>query len=216
LRIVTGSTDMTARLWDAQTGLPLGQAMKHDGNVIAAAFSADGLRIVTGSTDMTARLWDAQTGLPLGQPMRHDGGVTGAAFSADGTRVVTCSRDNTARLWDGQTGAPLGEPMKHEAQVLSVAFTPEGAQVRTLSDEGTVRLWDLPLPRPEDPDWIWLSVEVRTWRTIENGVPRTLAPTEWLQRRKELDALGGDCLNRTWDDLTEKERLGLRTPLRGR
>jgi hypothetical protein len=58
-RVVTGSSDNTARLWDAATGAPLGAVMKHDGPVRSAAFSPDGTRVVTGSEDNTARLWDA-------------------------------------------------------------------------------------------------------------------------------------------------------------
>ena len=65
-RIVTASWDKTARLWDAATGAPIGQAMKHEGPVKSAAFSPDGTRIVTASDDKTARLWDAATGAQIG------------------------------------------------------------------------------------------------------------------------------------------------------
>ena len=59
-RIVTASDDKTARLWDADTGKPIGEPLKgHDGMVRSAAFSPDGKRIVTASEDKTARLWDA-------------------------------------------------------------------------------------------------------------------------------------------------------------
>ena len=59
--IVSGSGDKTVRLWDAQTGRPIGQPMKrHDKSVLSVAFSPDGKRIVSGSEDNTIRLWDAQ------------------------------------------------------------------------------------------------------------------------------------------------------------
>jgi WD40 repeat protein len=51
-RIVTGSADDTARLWDGETGKPIGEPPKgHDGAVWSAAFSPDGKRIVTASSD---------------------------------------------------------------------------------------------------------------------------------------------------------------------
>ena len=74
-RIVTGSVDKTARVWDAESGKPVGEPMRHEGSVNAASFSPDGRRIVTASYDKTARVWDAESGKPLGEPMRHERAV---------------------------------------------------------------------------------------------------------------------------------------------
>ena len=80
-----------ARLWEAETGQPIGQPMKHEGRVVGAVFDQAQKRILTWSEDLlgtngTARLWDAKTCLPLGQPMKHEGRVFGAQFSGDGVR----------------------------------------------------------------------------------------------------------------------------------
>ena len=50
-RIVTASDDETARVWDAESGKPVGEPMRHEDGVIAASFSPDGRRIVTASGD---------------------------------------------------------------------------------------------------------------------------------------------------------------------
>src|SRR5262249_28239519 len=55
--IVTGSDDRTARVWDTETGQPVGEPLHHDSGVFGADFSRDGSRIVTASGD-TARVWD--------------------------------------------------------------------------------------------------------------------------------------------------------------
>jgi WD40 repeat protein len=58
-QIISGSDDKTVRLWDAQTGQPIGAPLKgHEGDVNSVAFSPDGKRIVSGSADGTLRLWD--------------------------------------------------------------------------------------------------------------------------------------------------------------
>ncbi len=64
-RIVTGSSDKTAKVWDAQTGQVTLTLNGHTNFVTAVCFSPDGKRIVTGSWDKTAKVWDAQSGQPL-------------------------------------------------------------------------------------------------------------------------------------------------------
>jgi hypothetical protein len=95
-----GKTVLTARLWEAGTGKPIGAALQHQGVVVAVAFSPD------GKTVLTARLWEAGTGKPIGAALQHQGDVVGAvAFSPDSKTVLTgCidrreGRDYTARLW---------------------------------------------------------------------------------------------------------------------
>jgi len=103
-RVLTGSYDHTARLWDAATGEAVATLAGHTAPVLAVAFSRNGTRVVTGSEDKTARLWDAATGKSVATLTGHTGYVNAVTFSPDGTRVLTGSWDNTARLWDAVTG----------------------------------------------------------------------------------------------------------------
>jgi len=59
-RVVTGSRDTTARVWDGRTGAEVLTLKGHTGPVNSASFSADGTRVVTGSRDTTAKVWDAR------------------------------------------------------------------------------------------------------------------------------------------------------------
>ena len=99
-RIVTTSSDRTARLWDAATGQEILTLRGHEDQVLSASFSPDGARIVTASDDHTARLWDVTTGHEIIALRGHESPVQSASFSPDGARIVTASRDCTARLWD--------------------------------------------------------------------------------------------------------------------
>ena len=55
-RIVTGSDDQTARVWEAASGQELLTLKGHSSRILCVAFSPDGQRIVTGSGDQTARV----------------------------------------------------------------------------------------------------------------------------------------------------------------
>ncbi len=111
-RLVTGSADNTARLWDVRSGQTLQEFKGHTERVTSVALSADGSRLATGSEDHTARLWDVRSGQCLQEFKGHTGVVTSVALSADGSRLVTGSGDRTARLWDVRSGQSLAREFK--------------------------------------------------------------------------------------------------------
>ena len=136
-KVLTGSWDNTARLWDVATGKPLGEPLRHEDKVMAVAFSPDGTKVLTGSLDKTARLWDAATGKPLGEPLRHHSQVQTVTFSPDGTKLLTQSRNIPAQLWDAITGKPLDIPIQYGAEVGAMAFSPDGNKLLTGSLDKT-------------------------------------------------------------------------------
>jgi hypothetical protein len=143
-RIVTGSRDQTARVWDATTWQPLTPPFPHNGAVTIAVFSPEGRRVLTASDDNTARVWDATTGQSLTPPMKHAHLLIHAEFSRDGRLVLTTSWDTTARVWDAATGEPITPPLRHRAnRVEHGAFSPDGHWVATGGFDPEARLWEL-------------------------------------------------------------------------
>jgi WD40 repeat protein/serine/threonine protein kinase/TPR repeat protein len=141
-RILTASSDKTARIWDAHTGIELAVLSGHRERLSSAAFSPDGTRILTASIDRTARIWDARTGIELAVLSGHGDFVQSAAYSPDGTRVVTASADKTARIWDARTGIQLAALSGHGDRVYSAAYSPDGTRIVTASIDMTARIWD--------------------------------------------------------------------------
>jgi predicted NACHT family NTPase len=157
-KVLTGSWDKTARLWDAETGAQLQTFKRHTdhdlcastdvecGLVDSVAISPDGRWALTGSFDKTARLWDTQTGAELrhfdipSEAVNVD--VTSVAFSQDAHMVLTGSSDRSVLLWDAETGKELQHYDGCSAWVNSVAFSPDGRKVLAGGDDGTARLWD--------------------------------------------------------------------------
>ena len=60
--LVSGSHDMTLKLWDVQTGGVIKIFCGHTNQVHSVSISSDGTTIASGSSDNTIRLWDIQTG----------------------------------------------------------------------------------------------------------------------------------------------------------
>ena len=101
MRIVTASSDRSAKVWDAGTGVEL-FTLGHTSAVDHAAWSSDGTRIVTASDDGNAKVWDAGTGVELFTLSGHIYPVLYVAWNPDDTRIVTAGQDGTAKVWDAQ------------------------------------------------------------------------------------------------------------------
>jgi len=142
-RIVTGSADLTAKVWDALTGKELLSLRGHAGRIESVGVSPDGQRIVTGSADQTARVWDAARGGQVLMLRGHSSSVSSVAFSADGRRILTGSADQTARLWDAASGQQLLRLKRNAAPINSVALSPDGHQIVTGANDRTATVWDV-------------------------------------------------------------------------
>ena len=166
-RVVTGSANSTALVWDAKQKTEIGVLAGHSALIASVAATPDGSRIVTGSDDKSARVWEsgpiqpdgAKTWRAIGVLTGHTERVNEVAISSDGKRVVTGSYDDTARVWEPIQG-PLGPDWQtatlkgHAADVNGVAMTPDGSLIATASDDATARLWR----RRQDASSEWETV----------------------------------------------------------
>ena len=172
-RILTTSSDKSARLWNARTGELIRELPGAEDAVMSGAFSPDGTRVVTTSGPL-ARVWDGLTGQPLFLLAGHNSNVQHIAFTPDGKKIITGGWDNTARIWNAETGEQLqklaaaewsrdtassgygaADPivasvLRAQSQIFGgmelVAVSPDGRTVATAgrSDaDAVVRLWDI-------------------------------------------------------------------------
>ncbi len=128
-RILTGSGDTTAKVWDAEKGQEVLSLKGHTGGVTSVAWSPDGKRILTGSEDTTAKVWDAEKGQEVLSLKGHTQQVTSVSWSPDGKRILTGSGgfDDQARwlpgyakVWDADKGQEILSLKGHTNQVTSV------------------------------------------------------------------------------------------------
>src|SRR5262245_45808318 len=198
-RIVTASSDKTARIWDAATAKEIAVLRGHDSALWSAAFSPDGSRIVTASSDKTARIWVAASSTASSKEIvilrGHDSAVTSAAFSPDGSRIVTASYDKTARIWDAASGKEIAVLRGHDNVVRSAAFSPDGSRIITASYDKTARIWEAATAK-----------EIAVLRGYDSAVTSAAFSPDGSR----IVTASEDKTARIWDAATAKEIVVLR------
>jgi WD40 repeat protein len=139
------------RLWDPETGEPVGDFVPTGGDVYHLTFAEGGQSVLALAFARLLYALDAATGRPRGAPLTLVGGAA-AAFAPDGSRVATADYGGTVRQWDAHTGAQVGGAMPHPTRVVSLHYAPGGDLLASVCEDESVRLWDaracLPLGPP--------------------------------------------------------------------
>lgn len=201
--LLSASSDGTARVWDALSGMAMSPPMRHKADVLVAQFSSDDRFVVTASEDRTARVWNSQSGQPATEPLQHFDHVQWGEFSPDGKVLVTASTDNTACLWDVPSGKRR-MTLKHGRIVLRAVFSLDGRRVATASIDGTACVWDAETGQAITPSlshdsWVervcFSNDGMRLFTVSHHGAARmwdirTGRPlTEWSQAHGLLNAV---------------------------
>ncbi|MBJ9977088.1 WD40 repeat domain-containing protein [Pseudomonas sp. S75] len=106
-RLVSASSDYTARVWDVPSMRLRTALVGHRDDVEMAAFDPSGERVATCSRDHTLRVFDAENGTCLQILEGHDADVISLSWSADGHTLVSSSDDGSIRRWNVHTGAEV-------------------------------------------------------------------------------------------------------------
>lgn len=143
--ILTGCLDYQARLFEADTGEPIGLPLQHWGPVWRVAFNRDGKTMLTGSINR-ARLWDVDTRQQLGSILQHlPNSVVDVGFGADNNTLLTAGIDKTVRIWDSAKGRQLKVSIKPDHSLYSAVFSRDGNTLLTgggYRKIGEAQLWE--------------------------------------------------------------------------
>ncbi|HEY0191098.1 MAG TPA: WD40 repeat domain-containing protein, partial [Kofleriaceae bacterium] len=144
--------DRAARVWDADTGLPVTPPLPHAAELRAIRFSPDAARVATAAQDGTVQLWDARTGARLGAAMTHAAPVYAIELGPDGRTLAAISQDARVTLWD-IAGAPRRRfAVQHAERVIAAAFSPDGTRLLTYGTDHAAKVLDLATGLPAIPE----------------------------------------------------------------
>jgi WD40 repeat protein len=169
--------------------------LEHDAKVNRLAWDKNANLVVTGSDDGSLKIWNGATGKPIGMPIELGSPVYGVAFSPDGLLILTMCSSGKTNLWDSETHHAVGKGLEMNDGVYATAMSPDGNFVATGDRKGAIRIW--PLPKPVQGD----VARLRLWIQVLTGMQDDpafggldLSPTDWAEKKRQLDALGGPPL----------------------
>ena len=139
------SSDRLGRLWDGETGAPLGELRGHAGGVYAASWSPCGTLLLPCSADKTARIWDVSEAgaseactFTLGDTMGDM--QLGCAWAGD--HLVTCSLSGALSYLDPRSGGVRARVEGHTKAITALSRGPSPGSVVSSSYDGVVCEWD--------------------------------------------------------------------------
>lgn len=151
-RIVSGSFDKTARVWDLEGRQQL-LALQHDAPVTSLAFSCDSTALITaGGSDAQPelRFWDASPVEESVQGRGHLESIVQVSFwegrgNGNGA-VVSLSKDESLRTWDIDTGLQTDVIQNVVGWPTGFAIDPQHHRLLAAGSpaaRGEIRTWDL-------------------------------------------------------------------------
>ena len=145
-KIVSGTDDKLAIVWDALSGVKILELRGHLHNVRSVSWSPNGEQIASGSFDTTAIIWDAGTGEILFELKGHSVSVSIVAWNSGGDRILSSAWDSTVIVWNTQIGLKISQLNSCSNWVNSVAWCPGDDRIALgtgrAGSSGQVTIWD--------------------------------------------------------------------------
>jgi WD40 repeat protein len=201
------------QIWDARSGRPFGQPLRHHAPVREVAFSPDGKTFVTLCTDETWWSWDLSSSQPVGPRSRTEADALallalalpeGPPGYVDACRL---SGGVDARLRDLPARQTIRSKASDSPFIAVETLSPDGKTVVTAAGSagdygrsGEARLWDASTAKP-------IGSPLKHTSTV--GLARFSPDGRTILTQEN----GGDFTARLWDAATTKP-VGLALPHR--
>ena len=186
--VLTWDHSGAARLWNSDTGRPIGKSIPFPGTPTSFAIRPDGKSVVLGGTgtDKTglAQVWSLEEkGSRLSPPLHHAGPVIEVSFDSGGTAIRTRDSRHSVFRWEIDSGHPIEvSPLPENSRL--VALAPSGDRHVVAGADGVPKLYV-----GGDRAFVTLSAPPPAeWRTARFSSDGRMLLTTWTDGVRLFDA----------------------------
>ena len=142
-RMITGSWDKTAAIWDTD-GLKLLHRLEgHKGRIWTSIMTPDSRLAATAGDDSLVKVWDVETGKLKYDLAGHEDALRVLLLTPDSKKLISAGLDKNIIIWDLDSGLVSLVIKGHEAAVTVLCVSPDGRYLASGSEDNTVRIWDI-------------------------------------------------------------------------
>lgn len=146
-RVLSGSDDRMAVLWDSRRGENQGRLTEHKQPLIDLALSRDGSKALTVSEDKRTILWDTRNLAPIPFSEEPVLDARAVAFSPDGKNFALAQK-NTIIRYQSATGKEIDRIDQPGISITRITYTIDEHHLVTACEDGNALLWNLTEKRP--------------------------------------------------------------------
>lgn len=140
--ILSGDFSGVAQLWDAESGNPIGDALRHGpGELHEVAFSPNGSRMLTVGFDKKAKVWSTDSQQLLAE-FDHLHSVAGALFLTD-NRIATSTTKGGVNIWEIGKDDPIQKMPYRQFLIHDLAVSPNGNFLAGSGYNNEAVLWSI-------------------------------------------------------------------------
>jgi len=158
-RLLTGSSDQSARLWDVKSGETL-YVFKHESGVRSVGFSHGGrmcLTVQDNTFSKQPKIFiyniaedpENQAQDPVRSFVPTDRGdkpdkakINSALWGSLNRTIISCDDNGSVRLWDVEAHKLLKQATEHKKAIATMQFSKDRTMFITASHDHTAKLWD--------------------------------------------------------------------------
>lgn len=200
-KVMTRHKDYILRLWDAKSGVLMGEFAGQPDPVVTISLSDDGARALTyGVTNPdywdngmpayeayhSVWMWDIVTSQTL-KVFSHAGETPrGATFVGNRPLIVSTTADQTVHLWDLETDQLVQTFTGHTPAVQNLELSKDGTKLLTYGSDLKMRMWDA-----ASEQLLWTK---SGWGRFTPDSQKVLCAVQTAPNAQILDAASGNTL----------------------
>ena len=142
--LLSGSSDMTIKLWDVKSGREIRTFSGHNGLVVGIVFDPNNVNFYSCGWDAKIIKWHIMNDKPIVVMENHGEEVNSIAISLDGKYLATGNwRNGTIKLWNPSNGLLIKKFEGHTGGINSLTISDSG-YLYSASNDKTIKQWTIP------------------------------------------------------------------------